>query len=137
MKTLTKTYTHTARVRDLDISIQGEVCLILGITDEFYCQDQYRAYEHFTLVCCSESHMKTVRYSKIFRGFWNNEWAQRNQSFLRMIERHFRSGHTFTSEQAYDAYLNYNSTENLINDEDFMARVESVMEIIKNIGGRL
>src|SRR5690606_16555873 len=81
--------TQAAKVVALGDVQATEICKILGWTDQQYYDHQYLQYEDFlkrSLFCANIEQYNEVRYSELMRGFWNNEWVQRNYSFLLVAE---------------------------------------------------
>lgn len=121
--------THIAKVRDVQFNQMTHVCGLLNITREGYCWHQYRQYEAYVKLLCSEKphFADKIRYSAAFRGFWNNEWAMRNQvEFL-----------PFAYESKYDLkevmaeYLHINSALRLFHEDSFYNRFENILKLIK------
>lgn len=131
MKTLTKQKTHVATIRDVDMSIMQEVCLLLDLREEYFL-DQYNQYERFVLVAVAPSHAEIIRYSKLFRSFWNNEWSIRNNHFIHYCERFKVDA---GSDHANKTYFNLHDASELANDELFMAKFEEIRRIILRKAG--
>lgn len=120
--------THIAKVRDVHFNQMGHVCDLLNITREGYCWHQYKQYEAYVgLVCTQNPEFKDkIRHSDVFRGFWNNEWASRNEhEFL-----------PFAYESKYDTkeimaeYLYINSATRLFHEDSFYSRFENILKLI-------
>lgn len=134
MKTLTKQKSHVTTVRDVDMSILQEICLMFHISSETYFKDQYAQYERFVEIAVPPTQMKAVRYSKLFRGFWNNEWAIRNKTFLDYCEK-FKVQPD--SKHCEDTYYNLHCAIRLAGEEIFMAKFEEIRRIILRKAGHV
>jgi hypothetical protein len=120
--------THIAKVRDVQSSQMNHVCQLLDITPEGYCWHQYRQYEKFLAFACLElPHLlEPLRYSSHVRGFWNNEWASRNQvDFLP-----YAYECKFERKEIMAEYLYINSAERLFREEEFYTRFINTLKII-------
>ena len=81
MKTLTSK-THIGTVRKENLTQLQMICTLLNWSHEKYCNHQYSQYEEFIKRACKDlpDAETLLRYSSIFRGFFNQEWSLRNQS---------------------------------------------------------
>lgn len=84
MKQLTIHTTHIGKVRAEQADDMQAVCELLLMTPEAYCWDQYRQYESFVAIACEHKYelMLPILTSPLYRGFWNNEWSQRNRDMF-------------------------------------------------------
>ena len=81
MKTLTSA-THIGKVRTQNLTQLQRVCELLNWSHEKYCNHQFSQYEDFINRACRDlpKAENLLRYSSIFRGFYNQEWSLRTQS---------------------------------------------------------
>lgn len=89
MKTLTKT-THIGQVRQANLTQIERVCELLGWTREQYCAQQYEVYEAYVARLCRglPKAADYLRYSPVFRGWFNHEWMLRTAlEFLPYAEK--------------------------------------------------
>lgn len=129
MTVLTKIFkTHIGKIRASHSDQMDEICSLLDITKSGYCWHQYKQYEKFLSIVCNDytNHLEKLRYSSTFRGFWNNEWAQRNEiDFM-----------PFAYESKYDKkeimkeYVFIHSADRLFHDEDFYNRFDNILKLI-------
>jgi len=127
MGTLTKQKTQVATVRALDQSVMQEICMMFRISEPSYFKDQYHQYEHFVEIAVAPSHMQAVRYSKLFRGFWNNEWAIRNKRFVEFLESSKIPSGSIDSEKKY---FFIHDAVRLAGDDLFMAKFNEILMMI-------
>jgi hypothetical protein len=129
-KTLTPpNETHIATVRSRNVIQMTEVCDLLQWQPEQYCQHQFEQYIRFTdeLAYFSEKLKQRLRYSDVFRGFWNNEWARRNaNNFLP-----FAWDSLFELSDLTAEYIYTHDAIRLIHDDAFYNRFENALKLIK------
>jgi len=119
--------THIGKIRASQSEQKDDVCAVLGLTHGQYCWHQYRQYERFVARVCAghPQHRDTIRHSPIFRGFWNNEWTDRNIEFLE-----FAYECKFDEAYMMDEYKFIHNADRLYNDEEFYSRFESILKLI-------
>lgn len=121
---------HIAIVRKTNANALTQVCAALGWSEEKYCCHQYQEYENFCKLItrnCPELRNK-LRYSPVFRGFFNNEWAARNaKHFLPFALREHELGALWV----LDEYLFVHNSERLLFSENpFYIRFEHILKSI-------
>ena len=130
MKTLTKAKTHIEKVRQTDKSATEEVCALIGWSVDYYCEFQFCKYLEFIdrmFEGCPPSMVNQVKYSKVFRGFWNNEAALRNQTeFLP-----FAKYEPVNSENLLPEFEFTHNPISLMHDDLFMMKYNNVLQIIR------
>jgi hypothetical protein len=127
MKTLIKPISHISSVRYTDLTTSQYVQQVLGWTHQEYCNYQFEQYEDF-----AESDfynhrpiIDKLRHSAVFRGFWNNEWALRNEiEFLP-----FAKDSDLPIWELKAMYKYIHSYEKLQSDHQFLKRYESVLSL--------
>lgn len=80
-----KALTKIAADRQAHATQLAQVCHYLGWSQEQYCNHQFATYTAFLTKMFAgypESWLKEAEYSPAMRGFFNNEWAKRNNQFL-------------------------------------------------------
>jgi hypothetical protein len=120
--------THIDTVRESYSNQMEEVCQILAWKQNDFCMHQFAEYERFAKIVSLEfPHLlNRIRYSPVFRGFWVNEWAQRNQ--LNFIP--YSKECAFSRIWILDEYLFLNDAERLYRDEGFYIRFENILKSI-------
>lgn len=119
---------HISEVREQQASQMDEVCQVLSWSAMKYCMHQFSQYERFVeMLAGHDVRLKSkLRFSPVFRGFWNNEWAMRNEKeFLP-----FSGDVAFTKAWILEEYLFINDAERLINDDRFYNRFEHILKHI-------
>lgn len=120
--------THIETVRETYSNDMQQVCKILKWDEQDYCHHQFAEYEKFAQIVSLEfpELRNRIRYSPVFRGFWVNEWAKRNQSeFIP-----YSDGCSFSLTWILDEYLFTNDAERLYRDEAFYTRFENLLKSI-------
>lgn len=154
MKTLTVKTPSAKRVslieqtRVLNISQMGEVCAMFGWDEQRYCEHQFEQYELFLKRVLHGSQLQffdKIRFSELMRGFWNNEWMQRNEEFIPVARYILFSGWEVDSDGnvdivpppdeaaeagLYDNYCRLHNGKLLATDHGFISRFEHVLELI-------
>ena len=127
MNTITKNTTHISAVRAQQISQMQAVCEALRWTEEQYCLHQFEEYELFASAIAKDypERRQQIRYSPVFRGFFNNEWAARNDEFL-----FFAYDVKYDIDLAEQEYLYTHNYLTLINDDAFFERFNSLLKLI-------
>ncbi len=122
--------THIQEMRNLYESQLQEVCELLNWTPQQYCWHQYREYERFvhqvTLYAQTYEFKDRIRHSATFRGFWNNEWEQRNRNEF-INDAYYN---TDNKKQMADDYLRLHKAERLLEDELFYGRFEAILKYL-------
>jgi len=122
--------THIAKVRQSDRSQIEEVCNLIGWSFDRYCEHQFSNYIEFVdrLFAGWPTEMANqVKYSSVFRGFWNNEASYRNQTeFLPFARLEPSDSPVLLSEFIYT-----HSPLALMHDDVFMTKYNRVLEIIR------
>ena len=130
MRTLTQPKTHIAQIRQTDKSLTEEVCNIIGWSHEEYCDYQFNNYIEFVDRMFDRwpaEMANQVKYSSVFRGFWNNEVSFRNQTeFLPFAKFEPTDSPVIISE-----FLYTHNPISLMHDDLFMMKYNSVLEIIR------
>lgn len=147
MKTITK-ISHIEQVRQSTFTLAEQVCRILNWSHEEYCDFQFAKYNAFIDLLFAKFPLigQQVRYSSVFRGFWNNEVCFRNEiEFLPfatemtediyeinadgelIIAPAFPYGH----EGLVNEFLFIHSIPRLINHELFMMKYNNILEVIR------
>lgn len=121
--------THISKIRACHHDQLEQVCELLNLTAEQYCWHQYKQYERFVAQACAghQEIKKLIRHSPIFRGFWNNEWAQRNEQQFLPYAYECKYDENYIMEE----YKFIHSADRLYNDEEFYNRFESIVKLIK------
>lgn len=130
MKTLTQPKTHIAKVRQSDKSLIEEVCNLIGWSYEQYCEYQFnnyiqfvdRMFEHWPAEMANQ-----VKYSSVFRGFWNNEASLRNQTEFMPFARF----EPIDSPVILSEFLYTHCPLQLMHDDLFMMKYNHVLDIIR------
>ncbi|MGB4776125.1 MAG: hypothetical protein WBP45_13180 [Daejeonella sp.] len=128
MKMLIQSTTHIGRIRKEQASQIEQVCDLLNWTHDEYCDHQYKEYEAF-IARMFDGYpvmMQQVRYSSAFRGFWNNEWAIRNEIDFLPFAKECQMDEAFIMEE----YLYIHSHYRLMNDDDFLSKYNSALKLI-------
>ena len=123
-----KITTHIAKIRKQQSTQLEEVCSLLKWSEEQYCWHQYEQYERFIHVNCGTMIYlrRELRYSNLFRGFWNNAWAKRNEvEFLP-----FAYECKYDSDYLLEEYLHINSYERLLHNTEFMNEYDQILKLI-------
>jgi hypothetical protein len=146
MKTLSHT-SHIATIRQANQTQMQQVCQLLGWTLNQYCQHQYYTYEKLIERICYgyPAIAQQMRYSPVFRGFFNQEWALRTQTeFLPFAHdlvqdilqvNHHGQLETILGTPYGDAYLHdeYAYIHNpmlLVNNHAFMHKYNNLLHLI-------
>lgn len=77
------------QTRIMNESQISTICSVLGWTEQQYCEHQFMQYEAFLNMIFENGSLSVgnkAKYSPIFRGFWNNQWMQRNEEFLKIAK---------------------------------------------------
>lgn len=120
--------THIETVRESHCNLMDNICDILSWTQEDFCNHQFAEYEGFARLVARDypAYRERIRYSPVFRGFFNNEWAKRNE--LNFMP--FAVDSAFSKLWILDEYLYMNDAEVLWRDEAFYIRFESILKHI-------
>jgi|SRR6185437_11120475 len=120
--------THIAEVREQQANQMDEVCALLEWSRDKYCRHQFSEYEKFCqLLAGFDPELKRrLRYSPVFRGFWNNEWASRNATDFLPFATECENGPAWILEE----YLFINSAARLIMCNAFARRFEKILKSI-------
>lgn len=122
--------THIAKIRQTDLTQIEEVCNLLGWSFERYCEHQFHNYNEFIDRLFSGYPVEManqVRYSAVFRGFWNNEASLRNQTeFLPFAKYEPNDSPVILSE-----FLYTHSPLTLLHDDLFMTKYNRVLDTIR------
>lgn len=148
MKTLTAK-THIARQRQADRFAMLEICKTLHWTERHYCNHQFEVYLKFLerrFFGRPIGMLKKVTYSSLMRGFFNNEWAYRDQTgFLPFAEDACRYSQSSVCEvgglflctdySAFDdflvqEYIYEHSHYCLMDNKAFMNRFDNVLKMV-------
>ncbi|SUJ26382.1 Uncharacterised protein [Sphingobacterium spiritivorum] len=130
MKTLTQTKTHIAKVRQSNANVITRVCDLLGWTIERYCEYQFDNYIQFIealFAGCPEEMSNEVKFSPVFRGFWNNEAFYRNSNLFLPFAQDEPEG----SPEILAEFLYIHNPEYLMNDDDFMEHYNYTLKTIR------
>ena len=121
--------THIGKIRASHHDQREEVCSLLNLTDLQYCWHQYRQYERFVSKACAgyPQYKNMIRLSPIFRGFWNNEWAQRNE--VEFLPYAYEC--KFDEQYILEEYKFIHSADRLFNEEAFYDRFENIIKLLK------
>jgi hypothetical protein len=128
MSTLTVKTTHISKVRYKHENLMNAVCELLDWTPMQYCENQFEQYTLFVNTMCAQwpNRCKEISYSPVFRGFWNNEWAARNElDFMP-----FAYDCKFDKDYLLEEYLFINDHIRLIHDDAFYCRFEQIIKMI-------
>ena len=145
MKTLTKE-THVAKVRAINQSTSETICQLLNWDWELFCAHQYQCYETFISKACEllPQARQVLRHSAVFRGWFNHEWAKRNEvEFLPFaiaetsqpfgfIDGKFEEFELLTPGDMYlvDEYLIVNCPNRLYYEDEFAAKYAMIVDQI-------
>jgi len=102
--------------------------MFIGFTYSEFCLHQYEAYENFIALDLRHAPelINYVRYSELFRKFWNAEWHRRNLiEFLPFAEDNNMSLTDLRGE-----YLFMHSVERLLNQPAFLNGYEDLLRFI-------
>ncbi|MGZ3753615.1 MAG: hypothetical protein ACXVAY_01570 [Mucilaginibacter sp.] len=126
MKTLIKS--HITKERERQMTTMEAVCDLLNWTKSDYCWYQYAQYERFVCrLAIDYPEMRTwLRYSAVFRGFWNREWAARDEKEFMPFAYDVK----FDAKELLSEYLYLNDHLTLIYDEAFYNRFEHILKLI-------
>lgn len=82
------TTTHIGRVRAENATSEQKVCKVLGVSYEDYCKFKYvEGVEYLCLAVNNDVEVfRALESSKVYWGWWKNEWAARDEAFIRQIE---------------------------------------------------
>jgi hypothetical protein len=130
MKPLTIHHTHIGKVRANQADELMAVCELLEVTPEYYCWDQYRQYEDFVaLACRNNEHLALpILTSPLYRGFWNNEWSDRNQKLF--LPSAYDCKFDISEMRAEYRYIH--DSNRLYYCESFYSRFENILTMIFN-----
>lgn len=132
MKTLTKT-SHIGTVRNNNLELKDQVQSCLDWTDQEYCDHQFEQYCEFVESLTTGWHKvrEQILYSAVFRGFWNNNWSERDREFLGFAET-FLQDNTDPEDIAYvlDEYRFSNSAKRLLEDDEFMSKYYQILKLL-------
>lgn len=76
---------HIQATRAAQATQLSQVCHYLGWSKQQYCNHQFATYTAFLtqmFLDYPNSFLRDAEYSPVMRGFFNNEWAKRNNQFL-------------------------------------------------------
>jgi hypothetical protein len=108
-----------------------EVCELLHWTPEQYCQHQYEQYEKFAAIATRYVRYPElkdwIRLSPVYRGFWNNEWEQRNRVEFINYAYYNSDNHVNVVEE----YRYVHSADRLLFDELFFGRFQNIVKWLK------
>jgi len=125
----TITYTNISAGSYLQaVSINKRTREFIEYSHEEFCNHQFENYEAFVSQDFQQypGLIKKVKYSSMFRKFWNAEWLYRNKTeFLPFAETCSLSVKDLRGE-----YLFMHSTERLLNQPDFISRYEDLLKEI-------
>lgn len=115
-------------MREAQQGVKERVQAVLYWTEQQYCDFQFEAYCGF-VESVAEGWPKVraqLLYSPYFRGFWNNEWVNRDEhNFLAFAEECSDYSHNLSEYQLI------NAPNTLLEDDGFMMRYNQVLEIIR------
>lgn len=148
MKTLTKEISHIEATRQQDKNQVEQVCTLLSWTSEQYCEFQFASYMEFILRMFKDwpEMAKQVASSAIFRGFWNNEVAFRNQTEFLPFATDMTSdlwevdesgdlvitdGLTLGDCGLVNEFTFLHSPSYLMNDDMFMFKYNNVLKLLR------
>lgn len=139
--------THIATVRKEKQTQRQRVCELLMWTNDDYCNFQFEAYQAFFKALFSqypELH-KEVEYSPIVRGWFNLEWADRDQDWLAFAEADTEDylevdadgqllvlpGTPYGHKYLVGEYMHCNAVPTLQNDGAFMHRYLQTLKLLR------
>lgn len=139
--------TQAAKVSAKGNKQVAEVCQMLGWTEDQYYTHQFEQYEVFIKFIMQGSSLEfynKIRFSPLMRGFWNNEWIQREDEMLEMLRFHLFEGYEVNpqgelitvsavsgaKEFCIDAYMNTHNGKLLYNEVQFIDRFEHIVTLI-------
>ncbi|MCH7400096.1 hypothetical protein MM236_19025 [Belliella sp. DSM 107340] len=126
MKTISPN-THIGKIRTEQRSDMSQVCNILGWTPEQYCRYQFKQYCAFVEALSTDwpKIREQILYSPVFRGFWNNEWANRDKyEFLSFAPDN--ADHSYNLSE----YLFIHDHERLLEEDQFMIKYNNILKIL-------
>ena len=130
MRTITKTANHITQVRNSDANQIQQVCRLLGWSYEDYCNFQFEKYLEFVdrvFIGFPDIMANQVKYSAVFRGFWNNEASFRNHTeFLPFAKYEETQSPDLISE-----FLYIHDPRALVMDDLFITKYNRVIDLIR------
>lgn len=147
MKTTLTPKTHIGRIRLQNATQLQRVCELLKWTHEDYCRHQYEEYEEFVKRACIDipESANKLRYSSVFRGFYNQQWTFRNIGFIAYATEAIEPALYLTLEGVFcdegvspghfkiiDEYKFLHCAKGLFYDGDFRTKYANVIDIILN-----
>jgi len=129
-----KTLTHIAKVRLESLTLSGQVMELLGWSWEQYTEHQFEQYCLFVDKVCQgwPRVREEILYSPVFRGFWINEWNQRNEWDWLPLATDCRDDFALI----YDEYLYNHSHVRLLADDYFLSAYNHLLEVMRKGGVR-
>lgn len=118
---------HIQQQRDLILTDQEETQAVLHWNHEEYCLHQFGEYCAFVEALTEgwKSVREDILYSPTFRGFWNSEWARRNNEDFLCFAIDCPDYNYLKTE-----YLFLHCHERLLEDEEFMTRYSHILKLI-------
>lgn len=128
MKTTLQHTTHITRTRQERATLIERICELLNWSHDQYCWHQYEQYELFLSQICAGYPViyYQLRYSSVFRGFFNITWDVRTKQEFLPFAKDFEPGDAYL----VDEYLLIHNYRRLLNDDEFMMEYNHILRLI-------
>ncbi|MES2651295.1 MAG: hypothetical protein V4663_06115 [Bacteroidota bacterium] len=135
MKILIKKTTHIGSIRKQNSTQVQQICELLDWSEQAYCEyifEQYQAFIKRMFYGYPEVVAKQVEYSEIFRGFWNDQVAVRNETEFLPFASPYAG-----SPNLLEEWLHIHDHRSLMHNDFFMDKYNYCITIIQQTERRI